>query len=329
MKWPLAAHTRAGIADALATITPALITPGRDKPPAAVLRAALYRHAFRPAQPGTDPGLAATAALAWARSHCLPLAALADPQVTRRALDTLALRLDGTRAAAPTITRKRAVFYNCLGYAAELGLLQANPLDRISWRSPKASCAVDPRSAASPAQVRAILAEVARLCPELTAFFGCLYYALRPAEAVALRAGSCTLPPRGWGHLTLTASLPRSARAWTSNGASHEPRSLKLRPEGTIRIVPSLSASSSVTCRFMDAPQMGGCSEASAAARSAKAATAASGTKPAPRRQPPPARAPRHCARTTSVMPRSHCGWPPVPRRPRSPPAPGTACVSC
>src|SRR5712691_9814854 len=53
MKWPLAAaHTRAGIADALATITPALITPGRDKPPAAVLRAALYRHAFRPAQSG-------------------------------------------------------------------------------------------------------------------------------------------------------------------------------------------------------------------------------------------------------------------------------------
>ena len=58
---------------------------------------------------------------------------------------------------------------------------------------------MDPRSAASPAQVRAILAEVARIRPELTAFFGCLYYAaLRPAEAVALRADSCTLPPRGW-----------------------------------------------------------------------------------------------------------------------------------
>ena len=34
MKWPLlAAHTRAGIADALATITPALLTPGRGRPP--------------------------------------------------------------------------------------------------------------------------------------------------------------------------------------------------------------------------------------------------------------------------------------------------------
>ena len=135
MKWPLAAaHTRAGIADALATITPALFTPGRGRPPAAVLRAALYGHAFNPARTGTDPGPAAAAALAWARRHSLPLTALADPQVTRRALEALALRLDGTRAAATTITRKQAVFRGCLGYAAELGLLAANPLDRITWR---------------------------------------------------------------------------------------------------------------------------------------------------------------------------------------------------
>ena len=74
MKWPLAAaHTRAGIADALATITPALLTPGRGRPPAAVLRAALYGHAFNPARAGTDPGPPATAALAWA-SASLPAA---------------------------------------------------------------------------------------------------------------------------------------------------------------------------------------------------------------------------------------------------------------
>jgi integrase len=87
--------------------------------------------------------------------------------------------------------------------------------------------------------VQAILAEVTRIRPELTAFFGCLYYAaLRPAEAVALRASSCTLPSRGWGQLTLTASLPRSARAWTGNGTPREPRGLKFRPEGAIRTVP-------------------------------------------------------------------------------------------
>ncbi|MGH3274233.1 MAG: tyrosine-type recombinase/integrase, partial [Streptosporangiaceae bacterium] len=240
MKWPLAAgHTRAGIADALATITPPLLAPGPGRPSAEVLRAALYQHAFNPAQAGTDPGSGITAALAWAQQHSLPLAALASQQVTRGVLDALALRLDGTRAAAATITRKRAVFRNCLGYAAELGLLPDNPLDRITWRPPTSCCAADPRSAASPAQVQAILAEVTKIRPELTAFFGCLYYAaLRPAEAVALQAASCDLPPAGWGQLTLTASLPRSARAWTGNGTPRERRGLKLRPDGAIRVVP-------------------------------------------------------------------------------------------
>ena len=240
MKWPLAAAcTRAGIADALATITPALLTPGRGGPPAAVLRAALYEHAFNPSRAGTDPSPPATVALAWASDHCLPLTALADLQVTRRALEALALRLDGTRAAATTITRKRAVFHSCLSYAAELGLLEANPLDRITWRPPRSSCSADPRSAATPAEVQAILAEVTQIRPELTAFFGCLYYAaLRPAEAVALRASSCALPSSGWGQLTVTASLPRSARAWTGNGTPRELRGLKHRPEGAIRRVP-------------------------------------------------------------------------------------------
>ena len=240
MKWPLAAaHTRAGIADALATVTPALLTPGRGRPPAATLRGALYGHAFNPARAGTDPGPADTAALTWARHHCLPLAALADPAVTRRALDTLALRLDGSRAAAAAITRKRAVFHGCLGYAAELGLLAASPLERISWRPPGSRFAAGPQSAATPAEVQTVLAEVTRICPELTAFFGCLYYAaLRPAEAVALHATSCTLPASGWGQLTLTGSLPRSARAWTGNGTPREPRGLKHRPGGASRTVP-------------------------------------------------------------------------------------------
>jgi hypothetical protein len=57
MKWPLAAaHTRAGIADGLATITPALLTPGRDRPPAPVLRSALYGYAFNPAGQALTPG---------------------------------------------------------------------------------------------------------------------------------------------------------------------------------------------------------------------------------------------------------------------------------
>jgi hypothetical protein len=65
--------------------------------------------------------------------------------------------------------------------------------------APRSSFAVDPRSTATPAEMQAILAEVTTIRPELTAFFGGLYYpALCPAEAVALHAGSCLLPARGW-----------------------------------------------------------------------------------------------------------------------------------
>jgi hypothetical protein len=49
MKWPsLAAHPRASLADALATVTPALIRKdARSRPGPRELRTALYQHAFK------------------------------------------------------------------------------------------------------------------------------------------------------------------------------------------------------------------------------------------------------------------------------------------
>jgi integrase len=70
------------------------------------------------------------------------------------------------------------------------------------------------------------------------AFFGCLYYAARPEEGVALRRSDLILPPHGWGTLILTSACPRTSAAWTSTGMSHELRGLKHRPDGAIRIVP-------------------------------------------------------------------------------------------
>ncbi len=91
----------------------------------------------------------------------------------------------------------------------------------------------------SPAQVRAILAQVARTRPELAAFFGCLYYAaLRPEEAVTLRRDDLILPARGRGTIILSAACPRTGSAWTNTGKPHEPAGLKHRPDGAIRVVP-------------------------------------------------------------------------------------------
>jgi integrase len=240
MKWPhLAPHSRASLADALATVTPLLTRDTGRRPPAGRLRAALYRYAFNPQRrPSlTDPGTAH--ALAWLERASLPVSQLSDPRVIRAALDGLCTRLDGSPAAANTITRKRAVFHGALGYAVELGLLPANPASQVHWRAPKAAVAVNPATVASPAQVWAILAQATRIKPDLAAFFGCLYYAaLRPEEAVALRRDDLILPAYGRGTIIVTAACPRTGTAWTSTGTSFERRGLKHRPDGTIRIVP-------------------------------------------------------------------------------------------
>ncbi len=57
-------------------------------------------------------------ALAWMERTSLPLGHLQDPRVTRRALDSLTLRLNGTQATPHTIVRKRAVFHNALAAVA-------------------------------------------------------------------------------------------------------------------------------------------------------------------------------------------------------------------
>jgi integrase len=241
MKWPsLAAHSRASLAESLATVTPALTRPGaRNRPDQHELRTVLYKHAFNPARPA-DPGSPAAQILDWARQASLPVGCLSDPAVLRTALEALTLRLNGSRAAANTIIRKRVVLHGALGYAAETGLLPDNPLDSIDWHVPQSSAALNPAAVASPEQVSALLDAVSRTRPELTAFFGCLYYAaLRPEEAVALRLADCHLPDSGWGMLRLAAATPRTAAAWTSDGTSYEQRGLKHRPEGTIRLVPA------------------------------------------------------------------------------------------
>jgi len=240
MKWPsLAAHSRASLAEALATVTPALTRTGaRNRPDQHELRTVLYRHAFNPARPA-DPGSPAAQVLDWAQQASLPVGCLSEPAVLRRALEALTFRLDGSRAAANTIIRKRVVLHGALGYAAEAGLLPDNPLDSFAWRVPQSSAALDPAVVASPEQVTALLDAVARTYPELIAFFGCLYYAaLRPEEAVALRLADCHLPGSGWGMLRLALAAPRTAAAWTSDGTSYEQRGLKHRPDGAIRMVP-------------------------------------------------------------------------------------------
>lgn len=240
MKWTrAAANTRTSIAEALAVLTMALVRDKPGRPTDKVLRAALYGWAFNVPARKQEPPASVAAAISWVRAASVSLSSLQKAATARRGLEALAALLSGKPASASTFTRKRATFYNALQYAVELELLPANPLDRIHWKVPKKVEVVDPGVAANPAQVRAILAEVAQRRPRLVAFFACLYFAaMRPAEAVFLTKAQCFLPEKGWGRLTLTTTATRAGTAWTDTGSAHDVRGLKHRATGDMRPVP-------------------------------------------------------------------------------------------
>lgn len=269
-KWPrLAAKSRRGTVEALTDVTLLLVgSKRRNRPDMAVLREALYRYALIPRSWTEEVPALHADALAWIEGSSLLVTELESPATVRRVLDGLCRRLDGKPAAASTVRRKRAILYNAIGFAVELGRLDANPIDRIQWTAPEVASAVDRRVVANPTQAVALFDAVAALgtrADRVTAFFGCLYYAgTRPSEAADLRRSDCELPGRcvicgdglvdvtaspagscqhekieyGWGRITLTGTAPRAGKAWTDDGQPHERRGLKHRARNDTRPVP-------------------------------------------------------------------------------------------
>ncbi len=239
-KWPDASpRYRKDIADALTTLTVALVregaTPGRDLD----LRRALNLWAFNATAQQAPIPVAHAAAIDWIRRESLPLAALQQAAVLRGAVTALSTTLDGRSAAKATIIRKRATLNNALQYAVELGALDGNPMGRVKQRLAKSDSAIDRRIVVNPHQARALLAAVRKRDPALEGFFACLYYAgLRPAEARNVRFDDFVLPPDGWGSVVLTGSHQYSGSAWTDTGKADEERQLKHRSRQDIRRVP-------------------------------------------------------------------------------------------
>ena len=162
-KWHRAApRSRQSTADALASVTAALLPTGGNRPEPRVLRAALYGWAFnshrRAAGPADSDELADAAR--WVERNSPLLAALNERATARRVLDSLTVRMDGQPAAANTVARRRAVLYNALEYAVELDRLPANPLSRVKWKAPKVAEVVDVRTVVNHDQARALLAAV-------------------------------------------------------------------------------------------------------------------------------------------------------------------------
>lgn len=244
-KWDAApAKSRKSYADALATITPALVSDTAGAPAPELLRRALYGWAFNRNRWNEQPPADVAVALRWIEKNSLPISALEDAATLRLALDALSRKTDGTPAAASTARRKKACLSDVLGMAAEAQYFTtpASPLSAVKWRAPKSAEAVDPEAVPHPGQVDLLLRAVRQQGPrgeKLEAFFGCLYFAaMRPAEAAALRAEQCHLPLTGWGSLVLRGGIVRVGRGWTDDGSAHERRHLKARAAQDSRPVP-------------------------------------------------------------------------------------------
>jgi integrase len=243
MKWPRAsAKHRKGIAETLATVTPVLLATDRGVPDEKTMRAALYGWVFNKARRDSGPPPEHLAgAVKWLEVNTVSLSAITDAALIRKALDTLALRMDGRAASGATVNRKRAVFSGVLKYAVELRLLDVHPLTLVTWTAPKTSEEVDRRTVVNPAQALRLLAAVRAEAPELEAFFGCMYYAaLRPEEALHLRKDEYERPKRrgGWGWFHLTGATVAIGTGWGDQDGTTEDRGLKHRASSATRDVP-------------------------------------------------------------------------------------------
>lgn len=252
MKWPRAsAKHRAGIGEMLLAVTPVLVTRKQGIPDRDTLRPAL-RWAFQAIR-GADGALTTRfeaeyppeevcRALTWISKHSMPLEVAAQPGNVRRALEAMATTLTGDRVADTTFRRRRNAFHNAMMFAIEQRVIDRDPLKAVDWKPPATDDEIEMRYVPDPGQARALIEAVAASGPRgehLRAFFGCMYFAaMRPSEAVMLRAADCTLPREGWGEVQLSASRPESGSGWTDSGTPYEDRGLKHRSRKSVRAVP-------------------------------------------------------------------------------------------
>ncbi|MBO0729301.1 MAG: hypothetical protein J2P57_08580 [Acidimicrobiaceae bacterium] len=233
---------RKSTVEGLVTLTCALVGDGQTPPDPAALRLALTQWEFNSAarRRRGEPPAEYAEPLRWIASNSLPLELVAEPDGMRAALKSLATRLDGSRASAATVARKRAALSGALNHAVDENYLQHNPLREIRSKRERTAEAIDARVVVNPEQARALLRAVWEIEPTVHAFFACLYYAaLRPAEARNLRRADLTLPESGWGQIVLHSGYQESGAAWTDAGTSGEERHLKHRARNETRPVPA------------------------------------------------------------------------------------------
>ena len=219
-------------------------------------------------------------------------------------------RYPASKPAATIQRRKRSVLYNALLYAVELGLLPANPVDKIQWKTPGVAETVNRRVVAGPALARALLAGVRAQGARGEHWRRSTAASTAPRPAPQKR--SCWPNPtspcrRGAGAGSTWPPPPAPAVTGATTAPPAGPAASSTAPpasRGLCLSRLSLSRCSGRISRSTGPRPTGGCSAPAAADSSRTAPTAPSGRPPAPPRSPPPSTPPPSPgAPTTSATP--------------------------
>jgi integrase len=144
------------------------------------------------------------AILDWAQRNTLSMDAWENAETVEAVVSAFRTLLDGTAAAASSVSRNHRVMNSVMTYALTRKIIRANPLPKGKGQgtAPKVAQSIGKRVLLNPHQVASLLDWIGKRPRRgrlYQAFFATLYYAgLRPEEAVALRVGDA-VPRNGLG----------------------------------------------------------------------------------------------------------------------------------
>ena len=237
LKWPhWSGNSRRSAVESLVALTPFLVRGSHSRVPED-LGAWLRQDGFNVA---SSPRLSVELH-PWLKRNSILLVDI-EPSVLEAALTGATTKLDGSTMAVDVVRRRRTTLNSVLKASVRRGILESNPMDRIEWRAPERTLAIDISTVPSFLDVVEIVQRVWNLKTSsaryatLFAFVGMA--GLRPSEAMGLHAIDLELPDSGWGLARLRGATTSPGSRFVSGGGTHEDKALKQRAPGVVRPVP-------------------------------------------------------------------------------------------
>ncbi len=237
LKWPgWSGNSRRSAVESLVALTPFMVRPGAPKPPGD-LRCWLRTEGFE-----LRGELDRAGEMARWLVRCSVRLNDMQPGVLEAALTGATTRADGKAMSAEVIRRRRTTLNAVLKMAVRRGHLDANPMEKVEWKVPDRTLAVDISTVPSFKDIAAIV-DFTKSGPSASrryaALFGCVGFSgMRPSEAMGLRVDDLTLPTQGWGLATLRGATTTPGIRFTNDDEVFEDKELKQRAVGAVRAVP-------------------------------------------------------------------------------------------